>query len=228
MDVFNILAQTANNTHRQISQAGSIVPIDRFWEQITSLNVVESLTFIAFGSVCLLYGWRVFKMLVVINFGLIGLVLGMSISDRIVGLNQLAGGIIGMGILGVLSVPLMKWAVNILGAFAGGVIASGIWYAFGLNEQYLWAGAMTGIVAGGMLSFVIFKVAVMLFTSLWGSTLIVSGSLALLYIHQSTSEQIESLFFANKWFIPAIIILPTILGLFVQNQMVKDSKDWSI
>jgi hypothetical protein len=230
MDIIGVLAQTANARAATANQAiQSIVPVEEFWKQVTSLNVVESLTFIAFGSICFLYGWRVFKILVVINFGLIGLVLGMAAADHITGLNnQLAGGLIGMGLLAVLCVPLMKWAVSILGALAGGVIAAGVWYAFGLEEQYMWAGALIGIVTGGMASFVIFKVAVMLFTSLWGSTLVVSGLLALFYIHQNTTKEVEELVLQNKLFLPFVIFAPTIVGVFIQNQMVKDAKDWSL
>ena len=185
MDFFNFLAQSqvTNVPDRTAAAAAApaeeaFVPIDAFWEQITGLNMVEALTFLSFGSICLFYGWRVFKILVVINFGLLGLVLGMTIIDRINGLNnQLAGGLIGMGLLAVLSVPLMRWAVCILGAVAGGILTAGIWYAAGFTEQYIWAGALVGIVAGGMMSFIIFKVAVMLFTSLWGSGLMVVGAL---------------------------------------------------
>jgi hypothetical protein len=99
MDVFNILAAVnrAAQVHPDALQQ-YIKPIDYLWEQITALNVVESLTFISFGAVCLFYGWRVFKILVVISFGLIGLVLGMLVTEKFTVLhNSLAGGLIGMG-----------------------------------------------------------------------------------------------------------------------------------
>jgi hypothetical protein len=238
MDFLTILAQTVNHAASGpvvVPEAApeaaeqSIIPINAFWEQITSLGLVEALTFISFGSICLFYGWRVFKILVVINFGLLGLVLGMTVIDRINGLdNQLAGGLIGMGLLAVLSVPLMRWAVCILGAAAGGILGAGIWYAFSLPEPYIWAGALTGIVAGGMLSFIIFKIAVMLFTSLWGSGLIAVGALALLYIYPKTSMQVEELFFNHDWFLPTILFVPTAIGVILQYQFVKKSKDWDI
>ena len=224
---FTILASTAANTATTADEA--IVPIDMFWNQITSLSWLEALTFVSFGTVCLFYGWRVFKILVVINFGLLGLVMGMSITDRIVGLNnQLAGGLVGMGILAVLSVPLMRWSVSILGAFAGGIITSGVWYACYLPEQYIWAGSLTGFVAGGMISFIIFKAAVMLFTSLWGSGLTVIGLLALLYLYPRTSLQVHELVLTQNWFLPTAVIVPTIIGVALQNKFVKDSKDWKI
>jgi hypothetical protein len=228
MDFVTILAQT--NRAAGPGPAGEgVVPIDLFWEQITSLGVLEALTFISFGVVCLFYGWRVFKVLVVINFGLLGLMLGMAITERIFGPNsQLTGGLITMGVFAVLSVPLMRWAVCILGAAAGGILTSGIWYACGLTETYIWAGALVGIVAGGMISFIIFKAAVILFSSLWGSMLIVAGSLALLYLYPKTASQVQGLVFNLKWFLPAAITIPTMVGVILQNKFVKGSKDWDL
>ena len=71
-----ILAQTTETTEPDIEVAAQIIPIDVFWEQIESLSLFEALTFIAFGAVCLMYGWRIFKSLVVMSFGLVGMFLG--------------------------------------------------------------------------------------------------------------------------------------------------------
>ncbi|KPK41966.1 MAG: hypothetical protein AMJ65_08365, partial [Phycisphaerae bacterium SG8_4] len=148
MDCLTILAQATNNANAEAAEQ-AVVPIARFWHQIDSLGMLEAVTFISFGVVCLFYGWRVFKILVVINFGLLGLVMGMAMVEKIEGLNnQLMGGLVGMGVLAVLSVPLMRWAVSILGAAAGGILTGGIWYACGLPEQYIWAGGLIGVVAG--------------------------------------------------------------------------------
>jgi len=228
MDYVTILAQAAETAGSEGTGAG-IVPIDLFWKQITSLGWLEALTFISFGVVCLFYGWRVFKVLVVINFGLLGLLLGMSITQRIVGLNnELAGGLIGMGVLAVLSVPLMRWAVCVLGAAAGGLLTSGLWYACGLTETYIWAGALIGVVAGGMISFIVFKAAVILFSSMWGSSLIVVGSLALLYLYPKTTVQVESWVFTLRWFLPTVLMVPTAVGVIVQHKFVKGAKDWHL
>ncbi|MFH1719585.1 MAG: hypothetical protein ABIF19_19720 [Planctomycetota bacterium] len=228
MDCMTILAQATRNASPEAAEQ-AIVPIDLFWKQITSLGMLEALTFISFGVVCLFYGWRVFKVLVVINFGLLGLVLGMAIAEKIVGVNnQLTGGLIGMGLLAVLSVPLMRWAVCLLGAAAGGILTSGIWYACGLTETYIWAGALIGIVAGGMMGFIVFKAAVILFSSLWGSGLTVVGALALLYLYDKTAEPVEALVFNLKWFLPTVLTVPTLIGVILQHKFVKSAKDWDL
>ncbi len=228
MDCVTILAQAVETASAQATEE-AIVPIESFWAYITSLNLVEAITFMSFGVVCLFYGWRVFKILVVISFALLGLFLGISVTDKIVGLNsQFWGGLVGMVLLAVLSVPLMKWAVCLLGAVAGGILSSGIWYASGLTERYILAGALIGMVAGGMISFIIFKVAVILFSSLGGSCLIVVGALALLYLYPQTSERVEEIIFTKKWFLPTILMAPTLIGFVLQNKFVKDSKDWDM
>ena len=228
MECVTILAQAVETAGPQAAEE-AVVPIESFWAYITSLNLVEAATFISFGAVCLLYGWRVFKVLVVISFALLGLFLGIVITDKIVGLNsQLIGGLIGMGLLAVLSVPLMRWSVCILGAVAGGILASGIWYASGFLERYIWAGALIGMVAGGMISFIIFKVAVILFSSLGGSGLIVVGILALLYRYPDTSGSVENVVFTQRWFLPVALMVPTLTGIFLQNKFIKSSKDWDL
>ena len=228
MDCVTILAQAVGTASPGAAEE-AVVPIESFWTYITSLDLVEAITFISFGVVCLFYGWRVFKVLVVISFALLGAYLGVAVTNKIVGLNnQFFGGMVGMVVLGVLSVPLMRWSVCVLGAAAGGIVTSGIWYASGLPERYILAGALIGMVAGGMISFIIFKIAVVLFSSMGGSALMVVGMLALLYRYMNTDGQIERLVCEQKWFMPVALMVPTIAGIILQNKFIKSSKDWDL
>ena len=61
---------------------GQIVPLDFIWEQVTSLSWLQAVIGISFGMVYLLYGWRIFRILVVISFGLAGLYLGMLAGQK--------------------------------------------------------------------------------------------------------------------------------------------------
>ena len=227
MDVFSILAETAAQVE-ETSAAARIVPIDIIWNQITNLGLIEAMTFMSFGVVCLFYGWRVFKVLVVICFAMAGLAIGWRISNIVGGGNSpLLGILLGVA-LGIVSVPLMRWSVGVLGAVAGALITGGLWYAFQLPEQYMWAGALVGFVAGGMMSFIVFKVAVMLFSSLGGSLLVVAGVLALMHQYEPSSAYIKEMFYGPKWFLSSIILVPTVIGIWAQNRMIKGSKDWSV
>jgi hypothetical protein len=227
MDFFVILAQTTETTEAAASE--SVVPVNLFWEQITSLGFLEALTFISFGTVCLMYGWRVFKTLVVISFALAGMFVGSLAAAKISGPNhEILGAIIGMLLFGILALPLMRWGVSILGAVAGGIVTAGLWHAFELPEKYIWAGGLIGIIAGGMIAFIALKWAVMLFSCLGGSALLVTGLLALFYLWDQTTEQIQDLFFQQNWFLPVAIIVPAAVGFMIQHKFIKTSSQWSI
>lgn len=229
MDYFSILAQVAESSTEPVSET-QIIPIDYIWEQIITLSWLQAVIGISFGAVYLLYGWRIFKVLTVISFALLGLYAGMWAGGQFD--KVLLGSVLGSVLLAILSVPLMRWGVSILGAVAGGVLTGAVWYACKLPEQYVWAGGLVGVVAGGMISFIIFKIAVMLFTSLGGSVLIVTGVLSLLHQYESIQEppatNIEELFYSQNWFVPVLLLIPTAIGVIVQNKFVKGSKNWDI
>jgi hypothetical protein len=227
MDFFTILAQTAG-TSEEVAAESTVVPVDLIWQHITHLDILEALTFVSFGAVCLFYGWRVFKALTIICFALLGLIGGLVISQKMGTPDNPLLGIILCIVAGIVAIPLMRWAVGILGAIAGGIATAGLWYAAKLPEQYLWAGGLTGVVAGGMISFIVFRIAVMLFSSMGGSALFVSGMIALLYRYSETSDRIKELFYGPKWFLPAVMIIPTLFGLYWQNRFIKKSPQWTV
>jgi hypothetical protein len=203
-----------------------IVPLDMLWEQVSSLDLVEALTFISFGAVCLFYGWRVFKILVTICFGLVGLCLGIWANEQLIGGDVIWLSVICVVFFAVLSVPFMRWGITLLGAISGGVLISGAWLAAGLPEQSIWMGALFGFIVGGLVSFIIFKIAVILFTSLGGSTLLAMGVLAILYRYMVDSQQLEDFVGKNQWFLPALLLAPMIFGVFAQYRGSKGAPEW--
>lgn len=227
MDCIAILVQAASTAAASDTK---IVPLDFIWEQVTTLSWLQAVITISFGVVYLLYGWRIFKVLVMICSALVGLYAGIKIGAQID--QKLWGGVVGLVVLAAVSLPLMRWAVCILGAIAGGILTGGLWYAFGLPEKFILAGAAIGLVAGGMISFIIFKIAVMLFTSLGGGILIITGALSLLHQYESgqspPSNNIHHLFYNYKWFVPVLLMAPTIIGVIVQNKFIRKSSGWNI
>ena len=132
----------------------------------------------------------------------------------------------------------MKYCICLLGAIAGGILTGAVWHACELPQLYIWAGGAVGAVAGGMISFIVFKVAVMLFTSLGGSTIMMSGVLALLHLYQLrdlTGEAkevgdtlIKNMVIGDQWFLPVALLTPTIIGLILQHKFIRKSSEWEI
>jgi len=203
-------------------------PLSIMWQHVSTLGVVEALTFISFGIVCLFYGWRIFKLLVTICFGLLGMMVGIWANERLIDGNVIWLAIICIVFFAVLSVPLMRWGVSILGSVSGGILTAGATLALGLHDQRLLvAGGLVGLVAGGMISFIVFKVAVILFTSLGGSALIMVGFLAVL--HQNVDPlRLETIAATQRWFLPVMLIVPMLIGIFLQHRFIKTAQDWSV
>jgi len=205
-----------------------VVPMAAMWQHVSTLDVVEALTFISFGIVCLLYGWRIFKILVTICFGLLGLLVAIWANDQLIGGNVIWLAMICILFFAILSIPLMHWGVSLLGALSGGILTAGATLAFGVGDQrLLLAGGLIGLVAGGMISFIVFKIAVILFTSLGGSTLIVTGFLGVLY--QNTDPKKLEMFASDcRWFLPVLILVPMVVGIVLQYRFIKTAQDWSV
>ena len=82
------------------------VPMDFIWTQITALTWLQAVLAISFGVVYLMYGWRIFRVLVVISFALMGMFAGIKVG-QILG-SEIWGGILGLILLAAISMPLMK------------------------------------------------------------------------------------------------------------------------
>jgi hypothetical protein len=202
-----------------------IDPLQTMWQHISTLDLVEALTFISFGVVCLFYGWRIFKILVTICFGLLGLALGVWAHGQLIGGNVVWLAMVFVIVFAIFSIPFMRWGVSLLGALSGGILTAGAWLAVGLPQEYVWAGGLIGLIAGGMISFIVFRIAVILFTSLGGSTLMVVGLLAVFYRYMVDAKRLETFVFDYRWFLPALILVPMVIGFVVQYQFSK-GQEW--
>ena len=235
MDLTSLLATVTE----QASAASPLFDVGEaklsLYELISDLHWLYAMLLLSVGVVYLLYGWRIFRALVVISFGFIGMFLGMLSADKLSSNDHalMWGGIIGMVLFASIAVPLMKWCVSVLGAVAGGILTSGIWIALDLSDTYLPAGFIVGFIAGGLISFIMLKVSVMLFTSLGGSLITVTGLLALLYqydvkVSDPMTFYTYNLILTHPWFLPLAIIIPTIAGMLIQNKLIKHSPQWEI
>ncbi len=205
----------------------NIIPMDQVWKHISSLDLVEALTFISFGTVCLFYGWRVFKILVTICFGLLGLVLGAWANTQLIQGQGVWLALICAIFFAALSIPFMRWGVTLLGALSGAILIAGVWLAAGLQESAMWMGAVFGLVVGGLVSFHIFKIAVILFTGLGGSILLAMGALAVLYNEQVVrSKELEDFVLKNPWFLPVFLLAPLAFGVYLQYRSSKGAPEF--
>ncbi len=137
----------------------------------------------------------------------------------------LASTILGAFVCAAVCWPLMKWAVAIMGGVVGAAIGASVWRSAGLDPAFAWAGAMTGLVGFGMLSFILFRGSIMMYTSLQGSVMLVFGLLGLIYKYHQVAPQVTNGLTVNALVMPMTILIPAIIGvIFQQANTAADGK----
>ncbi|MFP4054739.1 MAG: hypothetical protein ACLFV7_12830 [Phycisphaerae bacterium] len=196
-------------------------------EYIQYLDTVGFLTgavLLACGLVYLLQGWKTVKVLIVINAAAIGAFAGVYIGEHLQGDNApLYCGIAGAVLLGAMALPTFKYALSVMGGLGGSVLGYMIWrYAAdavgrpGMLE-HAWAGALIGLILLGLLAFALFQLAVVVFTSVQGSVMVVTGLLGLLMKHAALRDALRDSLKANVHLIPLLILVPAAIGFIVQE-----------
>lgn len=223
----------------QFASSDAMLDKLRFWQMpsqgdyishLATTGILQSAILLACGLVYLLYGWKVFKILVIVNAaiigGFVGAMLGAAHAQSGGGpAIQWAwvGGVGGAALLAVAAWPLMKYAVSLMGGLAGSLLGYGCWrYIAELAgsgadvHRHAWAGALIGLVTLGLLAFIIFRLTVMIFTSFQGSLLTVSGILGVLMQFDSPKTYLVKALDGNILALPLLLIVPALIGLAFQ------------
>ncbi|MFB3892468.1 MAG: hypothetical protein ACE15C_10655 [Phycisphaerae bacterium] len=196
---------------------------DEFLNHLTAtMGYLQAILFLACGLVYLLYGWKVFKVLVVVNAAILGALVGAWAGGKAGGNMPIYGGIAGALLLGALSWPLMKYAVSIMGALAGSVLGYGVWNfitraANSTMDKYAWVGALVGLITLGLLGFIIFRATIIAFTTLQGAIMSVSGALGILLKQEWCSSGVSNALRTNPLLLPLLFVVPAVIGFVVQQ-----------
>lgn len=197
-------------------------------DQLQQLSMIWAAVFLAGGLVCLLHGHKYYRVITVIMALIIGGVVGYALGKRVQADYIVAGCLAAL--LAVCCWPLMKYAVAAMGGLVGAFLGANAWSAVlatmnthgngshpdpHLNTY--WVGALLGLVICGMLSFILFKLTVVMFTSVSGATLAVLGALALLLQVPTWNSSIRDNIARNAIALPLLVVVPAIIGLILQH-----------
>jgi hypothetical protein len=173
------------------------------------------------GMIYLMFGWYAFKGLVTVNAAMAGGCLGAIIGDRIAD-AALIGAVVGAVLAAATTWPMMKYAIALMGGLFGTLIGAALWRSFNLEPNLAWAGGMIGLITFGLLSFILFKTSVMMFTSLQGAVMLTFGVLGLIFKYQSIAPQVVQHLQVKPFLLPLAIFIPTVLGLIYQQHQANE------
>jgi hypothetical protein len=194
--------------------------IDSAWAQLCLQHpAIAGLVLVPVGLAFLLYGYRVYKALVILVFalagGLIGMVLGayagLGGTTSIIGM---AGGAL---VLGLLAWPLHRVGWGVLGGIAFAFVFAGFADSAGVRgQEYMYLIAGGSFVLGLALTIWLFRPLLVVITSLVGAMFLAVGVLRLTSLRASFGERILEYLNANKYVLALAMLVLAGVGAIMQ------------
>ena len=171
------------------------------------------------GAFSLFSGYKSHRLLIALTTAAIGGYLGAGHAERY---NMFYVGMAcGAVLLGLLGWYFTNLSAAALGAICGALVGSAVWQMAGLDPHFAWSGALTGAVALGLLCFIIFRVSVIIFTSLQGAIMLVLGILGMAAYYPNLRDNINNSLSNGPYLLPTMILGLALLG--VSYQYLKSS-----
>jgi hypothetical protein len=167
------------------------------------------------GVGLMLFGWRMWKLCVVLSFGLIGAaVTAMFLGPSDDGwMYILAGG----AALGLLSYWPVKYALSVLGGLiAAGVVTHSLG-GIGLTGATLWSSAAVAFIAGTALACLNRQQVVILVTAFIGAILTISGLAMWVLELPGIYGALRGMAGESAIVAPFVVLVPTVMSCFYQS-----------
>jgi len=195
-----------------------------FLHDLTTLTDFQATVLVSLGVLVLIWGFEYFKTVVVLNAAVAGALLGVYVGEFTHSSNMpmLLGGA-GAVLCGALAWPSIKYCVCLMGAAAGGVIGVSLWRIgcamFGADALYehAWAGGLVGMVAVGMLTFLMSHLTVMVFTSVQGAVMCFIGGYCLLQKINAFDTSVRPELASNEYLLFVMICILAVVGFAYQH-----------
>ncbi len=186
------------------------------------LNTLQTMPFfgaaviIVVGILCVLYGYRWHKWVIATLAFLGGWWLGVMLSAQF-GKSSIVA-IALASLCAIVATPMLKLAVAIFGGITGAFIGANAWSAFNqATDGTQWAGALMGFIVLAMASFILFRVVIVLFTSIGGAAMIVFGIVTLLLQNDSWAPAVRASLEHNRPLLPLLVTVAAVGGIVLQN-----------
>lgn len=172
------------------------------------------------GAGYLAAGYMLAKLLVVLNVAALG-AWGGWYAGNLIGI-PLPGLAVGAVLAGAVAWPAMRYAVALCAGVVGFAVGVAVWRSLGLLDAYAPAGGLVGAVFLSMLSFVLFKLSVMAFTSLQGTAMLAAGTLGLLMKYDGVAEPVRGFTEARPLVLPVALLVVAVVGLLFQQHSYRN------
>lgn len=189
---------------------------DELLTNLAQMPLIMAGIFIVVGMMCILNGYNWHKWVVVILAFMGGIILGNMLSDQL-GKSSLIAFAIG-ALFAIIATPMLKITVALFGGLTGAFIGANAWTALNTAQPDAhWAGAAMGFILLAMASFILFKLVIILFTSIGGAAMVVFGIITLLLQVEGWETAIRNSLTNNVQVIPMLVAVAAVSGFVLQQ-----------
>lgn len=187
-------------------------------DALNQINIVWAGVMIVLGVICTFQGYRWRKTVVLILAALCGLWAGSTLGGQL-GSGAMVAALALALLFAIVALPLMKFTVAFFGGLAGAFLGANLWSMLAppAQQDNVQLGAVIGLIAMGMLAFIAFRVVVIIFTSIVGSTMLVLGMLSLLVGLGVWQGDLGDTMTDNRLIVPLIVAVIGLIGVVIQQ-----------
>ncbi|MCP3905130.1 MAG: TMEM198/TM7SF3 family protein [Planctomycetes bacterium] len=193
---------------------------DELLESLSHLPLMLAAIVVVVGILCVFNGYRWHKWVVAILAFIIGIGVGLRLSQEM-GRSMVVASAVGC-LCAIVATPLLRVTVAIFGGLTGAFIGANAWTAIEATPDNVhWAGAIIGFIVVAMASLILFRLVVVLFTSVGGAAMVVLGAITLLINVPRWRDSVESSLQANHLVIPLLMLVAAVSGFVIQESRLR-------
>ena len=162
------------------------------------------------GGALMLFGWRIWKICVVLCFAVAGAMLGREIAG--IGSDKVIFCFVGAAISGVLSYKAGEYAASLLGGAIGTSLAIEFLKVIGLTGLAFWLVALALLVSFTALSFINRQTVIVFIAAFFGAVLLVSGLSVCIMLSPTTYGYFHRMMIDSSFVLPFTLLVPTVMS----------------
>jgi len=171
------------------------------------------------GLALMLFGWRMWKVCVILAFG----TLGAAVTAQIAGAGeaQWQAALVGGLVVGALSAWPVKYSVAVLGGLIGAGIVTYSMSTMHLATGTVWSCAGAAMIGCTAYAFINRQHVVILVTAFMGAVLLMAGVTSWLGAMPGLYGTFAGLIAGSSLVLPFILVVPTVMSSFYQVAEVR-------
>lgn len=188
-------------------------------DALASMHIVWASSLVVVGALCVLNGYKWHKYVIVLCAFLGGLGLGHLLAKQ---MNESRVVMAAIGLLcAVIATPMLRIAVAVFGGLTGAFIGANAWTAFSSSPDAHLAGAGMGFIALGMLAFIMYRLVIVLFTSIGGASMAVLGMITLMLHVPAWEGSVRTSLAQNQTVVPLLVAVAAVTGFVIQHSTMR-------